>query len=70
LEQYDETDKNQIVEQGLIEELYLSTERQSLIDSVIDNTSSTEINISKNKGSAQHLPNLFKTAIKSRQQES
>ncbi|CAG8620241.1 8976_t:CDS:2, partial [Diversispora eburnea] len=65
LEQDDETDKNQIVEQGLIEELYLSTDRQSLIDSAIDNTSSTEINISKNKGSAQHLSNLFKTAIKS-----
>ncbi|CAG8556977.1 5413_t:CDS:2 [Paraglomus brasilianum] len=34
-----------------------------------DNTISTEINILNNKGRAQHLSNLFKTVIKSRQQE-
>ncbi|CAG8582876.1 7503_t:CDS:2 [Ambispora gerdemannii] len=50
LKQDDETDKNQIVEQGLIEELCLSTE-----NSAIDNTSSTEINISENKGNDQVL---------------
>ncbi|CAG8801228.1 23167_t:CDS:10, partial [Gigaspora margarita] len=59
IEQDDEYDKNQIVEQGLIEELYLFTKEQSLIDSIIDNTSSTEINVScsilENKSSAQHL---------------
>ncbi|RHZ69306.1 hypothetical protein Glove_284g66 [Diversispora epigaea] len=73
LDQDNEIDKNQIIEQGLIEEMNLSTERQSLIDSAIDNTSTTEINIScdisENKGSSQHLSYLFKTAIKSRQQE-
>ncbi|RIB00544.1 hypothetical protein C2G38_2129711, partial [Gigaspora rosea] len=73
LEQDDECDKNQIVERGLIEELHLSTENQDFIDSAIYNTSSTEINvscsISENKSSAQHLSYLFKTAIKSRQQE-
>ncbi|CAJ0832075.1 206_t:CDS:2, partial [Entrophospora sp. SA101] len=77
LEQDDGTDKNQIVEQGLIEELGISTEKQGLMtlgspfgpDSAIDNTSSTEINTSENKCSAQHLSYLFKTAIKSRQEE-
>ncbi|CAG8588072.1 1863_t:CDS:2, partial [Diversispora eburnea] len=77
LEQDDGTDKNQIVEQGLIEELGISTEKQGLTtlgspfgpNSAIDNTSSTEINTSENKGSAQYLSYLFKTAIKSRQQE-
>ncbi|CAG8619131.1 3942_t:CDS:2 [Ambispora gerdemannii] len=68
LEQDVECDKNEIVEQGLIEELHLSTDKQCLIDSAIDsaidNTNSTE-----NKGPAQHLSYLFKTAIKSRQQE-
>ncbi|CAG8599206.1 17612_t:CDS:2, partial [Racocetra persica] len=64
LEQDVECDKNEIVEQGLIEELYLSTDKQCLIDSAIGNTNSTE-----NKGPAQHLSYLFKTAIKSRQQE-
>ncbi|CAG8824992.1 40597_t:CDS:2, partial [Gigaspora margarita] len=45
IEQNNEYDKNQIVKQDLIEELYLSTEEQSLIDSIIDNTSSTEIDV-------------------------
>ncbi|CAJ0634936.1 9252_t:CDS:2 [Entrophospora sp. SA101] len=80
LEHDDEVDKNQIVEQGLIEELCSSTE----IASAIENTSSTETSISCDKSeytilgesetqssafSAQHLSCLFKTAIKSRQQE-
>ncbi|CAG8797085.1 3421_t:CDS:2, partial [Dentiscutata erythropus] len=55
--QDDGTDKNQIVEQGLIEELGISTEKQGLTtlgspfgpNSAIDNTSSTEINTSENK---------------------
>src|SRR6185312_4604345 len=70
-EQDVECDKNETVEQGLIEELHLSDKQCLMIlglpfrpDSVIDNTNSTE-----NKGPAQHLSYLFKTAIKSRQQE-
>ncbi|CAG8839817.1 41884_t:CDS:2, partial [Gigaspora margarita] len=49
LERDVECDKNEIVEQGLIEELHLSTDKQSLINSAIDNTNSTEINPSENK---------------------
>ncbi|PKY60485.1 hypothetical protein RhiirA4_449672 [Rhizophagus irregularis] len=61
-------DENQIVEQGLIHELCSSISPE-------DNVSSTEIISScvslENliSGSAQHLSYLFKTAIKSSQQE-
>ncbi|CAG8659029.1 4501_t:CDS:2, partial [Ambispora gerdemannii] len=70
LEQDDEIDKNQIVEQGLIQEFHLHTK---------ENDSSIEISNSGDKSgnmiseesmivsfgnSAQHLSHLFKTAIK------
>jgi hypothetical protein len=82
LEQDVECDKNEIVKQGLIEELHLTTDKQSLIDSAIDNTDSTEnkgesyemrmllhLKTRNSASSVQHLSYLFKTAIKSRQQE-
>ena len=65
-------DKNQIVEQGLIQEL--SFDACSSI-STENNVSSTDTNSSCNgsenmiSGSAQHLSYLFDTAIKSGQQE-
>jgi len=52
LEQDDEIDKNQIVEQGLIQELHLPTKEMIV-----------------SFGNSAHLSHLFKTAIKSRQQE-
>ncbi|CAB5371463.1 unnamed protein product [Rhizophagus irregularis] len=67
-------DKNQIVEQGLIQELCSTYGTCSSI-STEDNVSSTDINSSCNgsenmiSGSAQHLSYLFDTAIKSGQQE-
>src|SRR5438128_4923534 len=75
LEQDDEIDKNQIVEQGLIQELHLPTkENDSSIQ--ISNSSDKSGNMSSEESmivsfgnSAQHLSHLFKTAIKSRQQE-
>src|SRR5256885_8193435 len=67
-------DKNQIVEQGLIQELCGTFSICSSI-STEDNISSTDTNSSCNgsenmiSGSAQHLSYLFDTAIKSGQQE-
>ena len=67
-------DKNQIVEQGLIQELCGTFGTCSSI-STENNVSSTDTNSSCNgsenmiSGSAQHLSYLFDTAIKSGQQE-
>ncbi|PKY56761.1 hypothetical protein RhiirA4_428487 [Rhizophagus irregularis] len=67
-------DKNQIVEQGLIQELCGTFGACSSI-STENNVSSTDTNSSCNgsenmiSGSAQHLSYLFDTAIKSGQQE-
>src|ERR1044072_507827 len=77
MEQDDEQeslDKNQIIEQGLIQELCGTFDTCSPISSD-DNISSTNTNSSCNGsenmilGSAQHLSYLFDTAIKSGQQE-
>ncbi|CAB5382650.1 unnamed protein product [Rhizophagus irregularis] len=77
MEQDDEQeslDKNQIIEQGLIQELCGTFDTCSPISSD-DNISSTNTNSSCNgsenmiSGSAQHLSYLFDTAIKSGQQE-
>ena len=77
MEQDDEQeslDKNQIIEQGLIQELCGTFDTCSPISSD-DNISSTNTNSSYNgsenmiSGSAQHLSYLFDTAIKSGQQE-
>ncbi len=77
MEQDDEQeslDKNQIIEQGLIQELCGTFDTCSPISSD-DNISSTNTNSSCNgsenmiSGSAQHLSYLFETAIKSSQQE-
>src|SRR3954452_3361091 len=67
-------DKNQIIEQGLIQELCGTFGTCSSIFTE-DNVSSTDTNSSCNgsenmiSGSAQHLSYLFDTAIKSGQQE-
>ncbi|CAB5320437.1 unnamed protein product [Rhizophagus irregularis] len=77
MEQDDEQeslDKNQIIEQGLIQELCGTFDTCSPISSD-DNISSTNTKSSCNgseniiSGSAQHLSYLFNTAIKSGQQE-
>ena len=66
--------ENQIIEQGLIHELYLSISPEKVSEGQ-DNISSTKIISScislENMilGSAQHLSYLFETAIKSSQQE-
>ncbi|UZO26439.1 uncharacterized protein OCT59_018664 [Rhizophagus irregularis] len=61
-------DENQIVEQGLIHELYSSLSPEDNVSStkIISSCVSLENLIS---GSAQHLSYLFETAIKSSQQE-
>ena len=75
LEQDDEIDKNQIVEQGLIQELHLPTKENDSSIKISNsgdksgNMSSEESMIVSFGNSAQHLSHLFKTAIKSRQQE-
>ncbi|CAB5325913.1 unnamed protein product [Rhizophagus irregularis] len=76
MEQDDEQeslDKNQIIEQGLIQELCGTFDTCSPIssdDNISSNTNSS-CNGSENMilGSAQHLSYLFDTAIKSGQQE-
>ncbi|CAG8625886.1 8498_t:CDS:2 [Ambispora gerdemannii] len=75
LEQNDEIDKNQIIEQGLIEELHLPTKETDSFIKISDsgdkleNMSLKESMIVSFRNSAQHLSYLFKTAIKSRQQK-
>ena len=75
LEQDDEIDKNQIVEQGLIQELHLPTKENDNSIKISNsgdksgNMSLEELKIVSFGNSAQHLSHLFKTAIKSRQQE-
>ncbi|CAG8576315.1 4957_t:CDS:2 [Paraglomus occultum] len=75
LEQDDEIDKNQIVEQGLIQELHLPTKENDSSIKISNsgdksgNMSSEESMIVSFGNSAQHLSHLFKTAIRSRQQE-
>src|SRR5207245_1038016 len=71
----DEFDKNQIVEQGLIQELHLPTKENDSSIKISNsgdksgNMSSEESMIVSFGNSAQYLSHLFKTAIKSRQQE-
>ncbi|CAG8683461.1 17088_t:CDS:2 [Acaulospora colombiana] len=67
LEQDDEIDKNKIVEQGLIQDSSIK------IGNSGDKSGNMYLEISNIVSlgnSAQHLSHLFKTAIKSRQQES
>jgi hypothetical protein len=64
-------DKNQIVEQGLIQELCGTFDICSSISTEDNISSNSSCNGSENmiSGSARHLSYLFDTAIKSGQQE-